>query len=87
MVQETLAHAQKSGDDKKLKVAASKKKKLADRGGLEKNEKGHRFGLNKCVLARSSMCTYLLQHEKTVPVVPLYACLYICAHALIPVSS
>jgi hypothetical protein len=47
-VQDTLAHAQKSGDDKKLKVAASKKKKLADRGGLEKNDKGHRFGLNKC---------------------------------------
>jgi ATP-binding cassette, subfamily F, member 3 len=36
----------KAGDDKKIKVAASKKKKI-ERIGDEKNAKGHRFRLNR----------------------------------------
>lgn len=40
------ATARKSGDDKKLAVIASKKKKM-DRLGMEVNSKGHRFKLNR----------------------------------------
>lgn len=49
-----MAHAKKSGDDKKMQVAASKKKKMEDRAGLEKNDKGHRFRRNKCALFMSA---------------------------------
>ena len=50
-VQSTEALAKKTGDDKKLKMVASRKKKLEDRMGMEKNEKGHRFSKNKSVLS------------------------------------
>lgn len=43
LVQEGLSRAKKSGDDKKLQMVASRKKKLEDRLGMEKNAKGHRF--------------------------------------------
>ncbi|BDA48302.1 probable ATP-binding cassette sub-family F member 3 [Coccomyxa sp. Obi] len=41
------ALAKKTGDDKKLQMVASRKKKLEDRMGMEKNDKGHRFSRNK----------------------------------------
>ena len=63
-MQATVLHAKKSGDDKKLQAAASKKKKLEDRAGLEKNDKGHRFRLNKCA-CRPGMLT---QEPATHPV-------------------
>jgi hypothetical protein len=47
-VQTNEALAKKSGDDKKLQMVASRKKKLEDRMGQEKNDKGHRFSRNKC---------------------------------------
>lgn len=47
MLQEGLTHAKKTGDDKKLQMVASRKKKLEDRLGMEKNAKGHRFQINK----------------------------------------
>ena len=45
--QEAVLHARKTGDDKKAQIAASKKKKLEDRAGIEKNDKGHRFRINR----------------------------------------
>lgn len=49
-MQTNEALAKKSGDDKKLQMVASRKKKLEDRMGQEKNDKGHRFSRNKCAL-------------------------------------
>lgn len=45
-VDRALAAAKKSGDDKKVQSMVSKKKKL-DRLGMDVNEKGHRFKLNR----------------------------------------
>lgn len=45
-VEKALAAAKKSGDDKKVQSMVSKKKKL-DRLGMDVNEKGHRFKLNR----------------------------------------
>ncbi|KAJ3062102.1 hypothetical protein HK102_008878, partial [Quaeritorhiza haematococci] len=45
-IQEGLRKAKQSGDDKKLNMVASRKKKL-ERFGLDVNEKGHRFKLNR----------------------------------------
>ncbi|SGZ46211.1 CIC11C00000000412 [Sungouiella intermedia] len=45
-VEKALANAKKSGDDKKVQSMVSKKKKL-DRLGMDVNEKGHRFKLNR----------------------------------------
>lgn len=45
-IQQSLRAAKKSGDDKKLGMVASRTKKL-DRLGMEKNEKGHRFKVNR----------------------------------------
>lgn len=45
-VEKALASARKSGDDKKIQSMVSKKKKL-DRLGMDVNEKGHRFKLNR----------------------------------------
>lgn len=45
MVSKITQQGAKAKDDKKLQVAASKKKKI-ERIGAEKNEKGHRFKLN-----------------------------------------
>lgn len=42
-----LRAAKRTGDDKKLKQAASRKKKLEDRTGLEVSAKGGRFKLNR----------------------------------------
>src|ERR1700761_4574622 len=39
--------AKQKGDEKKLKQAASRQKKLDDRWGLEVSAKGHRFKLNR----------------------------------------
>lgn len=47
LVQEGLSHAKKSGDDKKLQMVASRKKKLEDRLGMEKNAKGHRLKVQR----------------------------------------
>ncbi|GLD92360.1 hypothetical protein PINS_up000893 [Pythium insidiosum] len=46
MVSKIVQQGQKAKDDKKMQVAASKKKKM-ERIGYEKNEKGHRFMLNR----------------------------------------
>lgn len=46
MVSRVSQQASKSKDDKKMQVAASKKKKL-ERVGYERNDKGHRFKLNR----------------------------------------
>jgi ATP-binding cassette, subfamily F, member 3 len=43
-IQEGLKQAKKSGDDKKLGMVASRKKKL-ERIGMETNAKGHRRAL------------------------------------------
>ena len=45
--QEGLVHAKKTGDDKKLQMVASRRKKLDDRLGMEQNAKGHRLKLNR----------------------------------------
>ncbi|KAI0646479.1 P-loop containing nucleoside triphosphate hydrolase protein [Trametes meyenii] len=45
-VQAAMAQARKSGDDKKMAQAASRQRKL-ERMGMEVNEKGHRFKLNR----------------------------------------
>lgn len=45
-VDKALAAAKKSGDDKKVQSMVSKKKKI-DRLGMDVNEKGHRFKLNR----------------------------------------
>lgn len=45
-VQTAMAQARKSGDDKKMAQAASRQRKL-ERLGMEVNEKGHRFKLNR----------------------------------------
>eukprot|EP00288_Rhodomonas_lens_P005322 CAMPEP_0177719630 /NCGR_PEP_ID=MMETSP0484_2-20121128/16203_1 /TAXON_ID=354590 /ORGANISM="Rhodomonas lens, Strain RHODO" /LENGTH=829 /DNA_ID=CAMNT_0019231855 /DNA_START=256 /DNA_END=2745 /DNA_ORIENTATION=+ len=42
-----LAKARESGDDKRLKQVTSRRRKLEERTGCEKNEKGHRFKLNR----------------------------------------
>lgn len=42
-----MAHAKKTMDDKKMAQMASKKKKLIERTGMERNEHGHRFKLNR----------------------------------------
>jgi len=39
--------SRKQGDDKRMKQVASKKYKLEERVGLERNAKGHRFKLNR----------------------------------------
>ncbi len=46
MVNKITQQGLKSKDDKKLQVAASKKKKM-DRIGLERSEKGHQFMINR----------------------------------------
>ena len=46
-IQKNVNAAKKSGDDKKLKQAASRKKKLEERTGLEVSAKGTRFKLNR----------------------------------------
>ena len=46
-IQKSLQAARKKGDDKKLKQAASRRKKLEERSGLEVNAKGGRFKLNR----------------------------------------
>lgn len=46
-VDNNMKAAKKTGDDKKLKQAASRKKKLDDRMGMEVSAKGGRFKLNR----------------------------------------
>ena len=46
-MQDFQSQARKTGDDKKLKQAASRRKKLEERMGLEVNDKGHKFKLNR----------------------------------------
>lgn len=45
-IEKALSAAKKSGDDKKVQNMVSKKKKI-DRLGMDVNEKGHRFKLNR----------------------------------------
>ena len=47
VIEKSLTAAKRSGDDKKLKQAASRKKKLEERSGMEVNAKGHKFKLNR----------------------------------------
>jgi ATPase subunit of ABC transporter with duplicated ATPase domains len=42
-IQNGLKQAKEHGDDKKLKMVASRRLKLNDRFGIERSEKGHRF--------------------------------------------
>lgn len=46
-IEQNLKTAKRTGDDKKLKQAASRKKKLEERTGLEVSAKGGRFKLNR----------------------------------------
>ncbi|KAK0488846.1 ATP-binding cassette, sub-family F, member 3 [Armillaria novae-zelandiae] len=46
-IQSNIAAARRTGDDKKLKQAVSRKKKIEERSGLEVNAKGTRFKLNR----------------------------------------
>jgi ATP-binding cassette subfamily F protein 3 len=46
-IQNNIRAARKTGDDKKLKQAVSRQKKLDDRTGMQVNAKGHRFKLNR----------------------------------------
>ncbi|PSC67915.1 ABC transporter ATP-binding [Micractinium conductrix] len=46
-IQEGLKQAKKAGDDKKLGMVASRKKKLENRMGMEKNAAGHRLRVHK----------------------------------------
>ncbi|KAJ3097813.1 hypothetical protein HK100_005252 [Physocladia obscura] len=46
-IQEGLRHAKKTGDDKKLGMVKSRQRKLDERFGLDVNENGHRFKLNR----------------------------------------
>jgi ATPase subunit of ABC transporter with duplicated ATPase domains len=46
-IEQNLRMAQKQKDDKRLKQVASRKTKLDERLGYERNAKGHRFKLNR----------------------------------------
>ncbi|KAF2398889.1 ABC transporter ATP-binding protein uup-1 [Trichodelitschia bisporula] len=46
-IKNSIDAAKRTGDDKKLKQAASRRKKLEERTGLEVNAKGGRFKLNR----------------------------------------
>lgn len=46
-IQKSMAAAKRTGDDKKLKQAASRRKKLDERSGLQVSAKGTRFKLNR----------------------------------------
>ncbi|EPZ31550.1 ABC transporter domain-containing protein [Rozella allomycis CSF55] len=46
-IEKGMKQAKSKGDDKKLAAVASRKKKLEERLGFERNEKGHRFKLNR----------------------------------------
>jgi ATP-binding cassette subfamily F protein 3 len=46
-IQGNIQAAKKTGDDKKLKQAASRQKKLDERMGMQVNANGHRFKLNR----------------------------------------
>jgi len=46
-ISNNIAAAKKQGDDKKLKQAASRRKKLDERMGMQVSAKGHRFKLNR----------------------------------------
>ena len=46
-MQESLNLAQKKRDDKTVKQLSARRRKLDSHMGLEKNEKGHRFQINR----------------------------------------
>ncbi|KAI3649606.1 hypothetical protein MP228_005238 [Amoeboaphelidium protococcarum] len=46
-IKKNASDAKKRGDDKKMKQVASRKVKLEERTGVLRNEKGHRFKLNR----------------------------------------
>ena len=46
-LQESSNLAQKKKDDKAVKQVAARRKKIDSHMGLEKNEKGHHFRLNR----------------------------------------
>jgi ATP-binding cassette subfamily F protein 3 len=46
-VQNSINAAKRTGDDKKLKQAASRQKRIDERLGMQVNAKGHRFKLNR----------------------------------------
>jgi ATP-binding cassette subfamily F protein 3 len=46
-VQNNIRAAKKSGDDKKLKQAVSRQKRIDERMGMQRNEKGQKFKLNR----------------------------------------
>ena len=59
-MQDNLALARRTGDDKKLRQVASRQKKLDERMGMERNDKGHRLQINRCFVR-----TLFLVHEMT----------------------
>lgn len=63
-VQNNIKAAREKGDDKKLKQAASRKKKLDDRWGMEVNAKGGRFKLNR---DRAGQYGFTLRQDIEIP--------------------
>lgn len=46
----------KSGDENKLRQAASRRKRIEDRSGMQKNEKGVRFKLSRDLVGTHTLC-------------------------------
>jgi ATPase subunit of ABC transporter with duplicated ATPase domains len=61
-IQEGLKQAKQKGDDKKLQMVASRKKKLEERFGVERSASGHRFKLNR------DMVGYFLSNRSDVTI-------------------
>lgn len=61
-IQNNIQSAKRAGDDKKLKQAASRKKKLDERMGMEVSKKGTRFKLNR------DMAGYFLSNRADIEV-------------------
>ena len=65
--QEGLSHAKKTGDDKKLQMVASRRKKLDDRMGLERNAKGHRLQINRSAASELLLSALLILLVRSEP--------------------
>jgi hypothetical protein len=60
--------ARKSGNDKALKQAASRRIKMEDRMGMEKNAKGHRFRRTYDMVGYNLKSRIDIEHEQVDPV-------------------
>jgi hypothetical protein len=60
--------ARKSGNDKALKQAASRRIKMEDRMGMEKNAKGHRFRRTYDMAGYHLKSRIDIEHEQVDPV-------------------